>query len=421
MKRRDFLGSIKKVAAISALSSVPSGRLFAAPEDYMGRFFVTVQAEGAWDVASFCDPKSNIPDEKIINTWAQTAEIQTMGNLHYAPVANNQKFFEKHYQKMLVINGIDSQTNSHSTGVLHNWSGRNSAGYPSLTALFAATHASQLPLSYLNYGGYAETSHLIRYTRLNDVNALLSVLTPNILPWDRNQTFQHPDMLALVKEHQQARLQRLRTQTHNLPRTQYAMDAYYSARENAGGLEDFAAVIPPEDELQSNQLMQQMQITALAFKSGTACSADIVLKGFDTHAFHDRDQWPLLSELTTGIDYLWDYAEEQGIADRLTVLIASDFARTPWYNSSEGKDHWAVGSAIIMEKNASWGNRFIAGTDAMQNAVTINPSTLQPASSGKIIYPKHIHQAMRDYLGISGGAIDDAFPLNNTENFNFFS
>ena len=421
IKRRDLLASMHKIAGAVALGSLPTGRLFAAPEDYSGRLFVTVQAEGAWDVASFCDPKSNPAGEGIINTWAQTGEIQTAGNLRYAPVGGNAAFFDKHYAKMMVINGIDSQTNSHSTGVLHNWSGRNSAGFPSLTALFAATHAPELPLSYLNYGGYAETARLIRYTRLNDVRALLSVLTPNVLPWDREQTFQNPDMLAMVKEHQQARLDRLRSNPNNLPRTQYAMDAYYSARQNASGLEDFAAVIPPDDQLQSNRLMQQMQITALAFKSGVACSADVVLGGFDTHADHDRDQMPKLAELTAGIDYLWDYAEEQGIADRLTVLIASDFARTPWYNSSAGKDHWSVGSAIVMEKNASWGNRLVAGTDDMQHALKVDANSLQASDGGSVIYPKHIHQAMRDHLGITGSAIDDAFPLSVAERFNFFS
>lgn len=420
MKRRDLLTSLQKIAAVGAASSLPTGRLFAAPDAYTGRFFVTVQAEGAWDVSSFCDPKINIPGEQKINYWADSAQVQTAGNIQYAPVANNQAFFDKHYSNMLVINGIDSQTNSHSTGVLHNWSGRNSAGYPSLTALFAKTHAPNLPLSYLNYGGYAETARLIRYTRLNDVRALLSVLTPNVLPWDRESTFQHPNALAMIKAHQQARLERLRSQQDLLPRAQYAMDAYYDARANADGLEGFAAVIPPDDQLQSDRFMQQMQITTLAFKSGAACSADVVLNGFDTHSNHDQDHMPRLAELTNGLDYLWDYAEEQGIADRLTVLVSSDFSRTPWYNSSNGKDHWAIGSALVMEQGASWANRMVGSTDEGQNAHTLDPATLTRSSTGSIIYPKHIHQAMRDYLGITASPVDDAFPLNNAESFNFW-
>ena len=49
------------------------------------------------------------------------------------------------------------------------------------------------------------------------------------------------------------------------------------------------------------------------------------------------------------IDYLWDYAERHGVANRMVVVIGSDFGRTNFYNSAEGKDHWPIGSYIVME------------------------------------------------------------------------
>lgn len=36
-------------------------------------------------------------------------------------VANNRAFFERFYRDMLVINGIDTQTNSHDDGRRHTW------------------------------------------------------------------------------------------------------------------------------------------------------------------------------------------------------------------------------------------------------------------------------------------------------------
>ena len=57
---------------------------------------------------------------------------------------------------MLVINGVDAQTNSHTVGIVHNWSGRNSEGYPTTTALLAAHYAPDLlTVPYLNFGGYS--------------------------------------------------------------------------------------------------------------------------------------------------------------------------------------------------------------------------------------------------------------------------
>ncbi len=430
MKRRDLckLGLASGAAGLLC----PSARVFAAPEDYQGRLLVTLQAAGAWDVSSFCDPKENQQGEPIINHWSSNGgTVQTAGNLAFAPFANNASFFNKYYQDMLVINGIDAQTNAHSTGILHNWSGRNSAGFPSLTAMFAAVNAPALPLAYMNFGGYAETARLIRYTRLNDINSLLGVLSPNAPAWDRTQTFVSPDIESLVLQRQQERLQRLRSRSGNLPRKQYGMDAYYQARSSSQGLQDFADYIPASDELEgpvavtpevNSNLRSQIQTALLAFQSGAGCSADLHLFGFDTHSDHDAEHEPLLAHLTDSIDYFWTYAQSLGLAHRITLVVASDFARTPYYNSSDGKDHWPIGSAVIMERGAAWGNKVVGATDFQQNALSINPQTMVPDSeNGTVIYPKHVHKALRRYLGLADNPLLGNFPFNNTEDIAFFN
>jgi len=427
MKRRSLL---KLAAAGSTLCATPFARVYAAPEPYDGRIFVTVQAAGAWDVTSFCDPKLNVPGELEINHWAQSGEIQTEGNILFAPFGNNNRFFQKYKNYMMVINGVDSQTNAHTVGETHTWSGRNSAGYPSLTSLFAKANAPDVPMSYINFGGYGETAKIIRSSRLDNVDALLNVLQPNAIPERDNsdETYRYPSVLNRIQQAQQERLKRHLATENSLPRKKFKMEAYYDARANSSILERFASVIPPADQLQgrlaigqvtNSNLLQQVQIAVLAFKSGVSSAADFFLNGFDTHSNHDRDHEPLLSHLLDGIDYLWDYAEELGIADRLTVMISSDFGRTPFYNDSNGKDHWPVTSAVLMEKDAPWGNRVIGLTDEGHNALSINPGTLQrDDSNGTKIYPKHIHKAVRDYLGIG---YQPFFPFNNTEDFDFFN
>ncbi len=425
MKRRQLF----KHALCSGLAlALPGGRLFAAPEDYSGRFFVTLQATGAWDVASFCDPKINQLGERAITQWSNQSEIQLAGNIPYAAFANNAEFFTRHYQKILVVNGVDAQTNAHSTGVLHNWSGRNSAGFPSLTALFAAINAPNLPLAYINFGGYAETAKLIRYTRLNDINSLRAVLNPNTPSWKPEGFYRAPETHNLVQQKQQERLQRLRTQDTLLPHQQYTMDAYYKARQNAVKLTDFAEVIPSSQDLEgpvmvgnnNSYLRTQMQVSLLAFQSGTACSADISLNGFDTHSNNDANHAPVLGHLTDSLDYFWQYAEALGIADRITLMISSDFARTPYYNSSNGKDHWPIGSTLFMESNPVWGNRVVGATDEIQNALNLNADTLLQDVNGITLYPKHIHQAVRNYLGINNHAITAPFAFANTESLALF-
>ena len=87
--------------------------------------------------------------EKKINYWANNDKIQRVGGISYAPIGNIDWFFQKYANRMLVINGIDAQTNSHDTGIIHSWTGRNTLGAPSITALFAAAKAPNLPMTYV--------------------------------------------------------------------------------------------------------------------------------------------------------------------------------------------------------------------------------------------------------------------------------
>ena len=398
--------------------------------DYRGKLFVFVQTDGGWDPTSFCDPKANTPGEPIINHWAERDDVRQAGNLAYAPFARNAAFFDKYHRRMLIINGVDAQTNSHTVGIVHNWSGRNSEGYPTTTALLAAHYASALPVPYLSFGGFSATSGLTRFTRIDDAGLLRSIANP-ANPEGFDSAFEVADW-KLMESYRAATAERLEA-TPNLLPSDALHRSFYRSAFAAEGLQAYADAIPPEDELQHEEryegvggsfwtsLRRQAQLTVLAFKTGVAVSADLWLGGFDTHAHHDPDHEWLLGNLTDSVDYLWDYAEEQGVADRMVVVIGSDFGRTNFYNSQDGKDHWPIGSFVIMEKNQPWTGRAVGETDGLHFAQRINPRTLRRDDrSGTIIYPKHVHKALRRYLGVedSPGAL--RFPFNNTEDFSFF-
>lgn len=422
MNRRRFLNLMGYASAAAALpfSMKTQAEPFAP---YEGELLVTVQANGGWDVSSFCDPKLNTESE-LINNWAAGMtwdDLPRAGNIPYAPFANNTSLFENLGEYMLVINGVDMQTNSHKTGRIHTWSGRTASGYPSLTSLFAATTAPNLPVSYINFGGYAETARLIRYSRIDKVGELRSVLEPNKAGSanGRQQSYYPANDLDLIIQAQQARLARLKDNPNILPRQAYAMDSYYEAKPYVSALEQFAAVIPADNEIESSKSLSQAQIAVLSFKAGVTCAADIELGGYDTHANHDSLHSTALSNMGELLEYLWSYAEQHGVADRMTVLVGSDFARTPYYNNGAGKNHWPVGSYLIMRKNASWTNRVLGASDENQNAMTINPHTLAVENSGdsRIIHPMHVHSALRRQLNLAVGS----FPFTNVEEFDFFN
>ena len=346
MRRRELLEGLLATAG----GAVAGFRLpFADAADYLGKLFVFVQADGGWDPTSFCDPKANTPGEPVINHWAERDEIREAGNIAYAPFANNQAFFEKYYRRMLVINGVDAQTNSHTVGIVHNWSGRNSEGYPAMTALLAAGYGADLPVAYLSFGGYSRTGGTIRYTRLNNAELLRSIATPDIA--DEEHRYIGEADWASLRSRRALTAERLASAPGLLPMEARNRALYRSAFAASEGLKAYADAIPAADQLEQpvefttssgttyrSELRRQAQLAVLAFKTGVAVSADMWLGGFDTHDDHDVDQGALMANLTDSVDYLWDYAEAHGVADRLVVVMGSDFGRTNFYNSQDGKD-----------------------------------------------------------------------------------
>ena len=434
MQRRDFLKAGLFLGTATLHLRTP--RLYAAPfEGYKGKLLVTLQCDGGWDVTSFCDPKTNQPGEKEITHWSKTKETRNIGNLIYAPYAKNQSFFEKHYKDMLVINGVDMQTNSHTTGVLHNWSGRNSEGFPTLTAMFAANNAPEQPLSYINFGGFAQTANLIRFNRFQNIGDLTNLLEPEYQCCPNDNDEERPPLkrsqeIERIRDLRKQKTRRMLEQIDLLGRDKYNLQAFNDALSFKDNLKEFKSYLPKSEELEGNisvstdtmsNLRDQIKLTAAAFQSGLTSAADLYIGGFDTHSTHDSLHEPLLAFATDAIQLFWQIAEEKGIADRVTLVIGSDFGRTPHYNGTNGKDHWPIGSIVIMEKNAPWANQIIGNTDEGHNAQKINPDTLKTdEKNGTIIYPKHVHKALRRYLGLENSFAEKDLEFSNTEDFNFF-
>lgn len=428
MNRRLVLQRMLTGAAWLGLSPLLGNQAF-AQTGFNGKFLLTVQIDGGWDVSSFCDPKANVAGEKVINNWARNKSIGTAGNLLYAPFGGNQKFFERYYDRMLVINGVDMQTNSHDTGKTTTWSGRLAQGYPSHTALYAATHAPDKALAYLAMGGWGNTESIINSTRIDNTSSLESMIYPNNYNTRTGAALVSNADYARITALQQKVMQRKIAEGTLLPQDTINRADYALAMAGVTDLKALGELIPSGTELQKSRsaggltsnLHPRIQTALLAFKSGLCVAADVVDTGYDTHETHDARHEGLLANAVDGIDYLWTYAEQLGIADRLLVVIGSDFSRTPYYNANQGKDHWNIGSYVIMEKNKSYTNRVVGETDGAQNAKKIGVATLKrDDSKGTQLVTGHVHKALRAYLGLSGTAYDRQFPLSVTEDFRFF-
>jgi len=93
------------------------------------------------------------------------------------------------------------------------------------------------------------------------------------------------------------------------------------------------------------------------------------------------------------------------------MMIGSDFARTPRYNTGNGKDHWSVGSMMILGPGIK-GNRVLGATTEEQKATNFNLQTLQVDDAVSTrLRPEHIHNNLRKLAGIDEHPLAKKFKL----------
>ncbi|GJM14027.1 MAG: hypothetical protein DHS20C12_24300 [Pseudohongiella sp.] len=419
MNRREF-SKLLGMAGLGATAGLPLN-LARAAEPYSGPFYINIAAIGGWDVTSFCDPKSNVAGESTINNWADSASIEQVGNIAYAPIGDNKAFFERFYQDMLVINGIDTQTNSHDDGRRHTWSGRLGFGYPSFGAIASNAIGPELPLSLVHAAGYSETAGIARFSRLQNPDVIRNLVNDSVVQDGSNVYGLFEDSeLDLITQYQDSRLARLQGSDHLLPRQIDGMNSLQLANATRDDLKLFADLLP--NSFEGGRTNQAAQLALIAYQSGLCVSCQLGVSGFDTHQDHDDDHFGYMAELTDLVTYIFDTAEAGGFADKIVITLGSDFGRKPYYNSGGGKDHWPIGSAMFIQQGAAWGNRVVGATDDLHNALKINPSTLQvdSSSAGVGLEPKHLQQAIRELAGVENSAAALQFPLD-AEAIDFFN
>lgn len=406
MKRRQFIKGLAAAGAAVSSSTLTLNQAMAQGAD---RFWVFINASGGWDTTQVCDPKGNtVPysEERGAVNRFDTADIRQLGNIRYAPYPSSIEpdtdwldvFFRNHYHRLTVFNGVNYQTNSHSTGRRKFFTGSSEPTMPVTAALVAAPYGASQPMAFYDGGGVNTTGGVVSASRLSDTSLITRLTTPN--PYMPSEIFDD------IKSTGDQQLQGLINSAVS-ENTQDAMEKFQDARLGNQGLDQLLSRMPANP---SGGLKFKAEIAAAAFASGLSTSANMDSGGFDTHNDHDRRQTNALGTFLEGIDHLWSELERQGISDRTTVVIGGDFSRTPYYNDRAGKDHWSVGSIMAMGAGVP-GNRVIGASDHQFKARKINPNTLQLDDNGVYLTPGHINKSLRRLAGLTGSALDREFPL----------
>lgn len=424
MERRDFL----KLSAYSglALAAPFAPRTAEAADPYAGKFFIYIHAGGGWDPTSLIDPKGREGDRAMNNAFT---EIRSAGNIRYpAGIYNPQagqmgaagfsifggqdqypNFFEKHYQRLTVINGIDVGTNDHDGGTRAMASGELREGFPSYAALFASQVAKDKPMAYFGGGGYTFTGGLVPVTRANNVRALQDAAYPNRWYAD-DVTFHSEKTMKRITDAQRLRNQRL-IQGATLNRYRSIWNTLFTVRDGDNEMKRLTDLLG-DVQLTGDNIQRQARLALVAYRAGLAASASLSYGGFDTHNNHDQQHIPQLRELLYYVDWIYEEIGNQGIDhNKVVILVGSDFGRTPFYNATNGKDHWSISSMFALGGGVP-GNQRLGESTYDHRAKKVNPQTLAVDDAAGIrITPTHVSHALRGLLGISESAGAKAFPI----------
>jgi len=430
MDRRRFL-SLSVLAGLVSGVTLSERKLFAqsmpaTAQPYTGRFFLFVNAGGGWDPTMVCDPKGGEVNRLFMS--ATPADFTRVNGIPVAPVTyaseggfTNQQFFDRFSDKILVLNGVDMQTNNHDSGNRYTWSGKLEDGYPPLAALIAASLAPGSPLGFLSNGGYENTQGVVPLTRVNDLGTISRIAFPNRPdPTRMDSRYLSDATRARIQQAQNARLGALAT-AQTLPLYQASMRQLLGTRGGGNLLERLMMFLPTNDALNrsNNPIYRQGLVALAAYQAGVTAAANLDTGGFDTHGDHDNNQSNALGRLLKGVFDLWAEVERVGLQDRVTIMIGSDFGRTPFYNQGRGKDHWSVTSMMMIGAPRTG---VIGASDDRFRARGINPTTLEVDDNSQVrLDPKSVHASLRRMAGIDQSEFARQFPLYAQNNINLFA
>lgn len=323
------------------------------------------------------------------------------------------------------VNGMFMEVTAHELAVNYMYTGQlslsRSREYPAFMALMA-DQASSFPAHILlggpmPLGSTRETNPPLQALDSDLLNMMMAGPKYQESPGDllmQTQSIAAAD--SLIASLNQGFLNRLGAQS------QQSVSAWTNAEQ---GLPDFYA---KNFHLQMNvdplagdygfsledkgSLEAKTAAGYLAIKSGISRFVTISMDGFDTHQNHSSLHLPLMNRVAVALnrlvtDLLTTPDSHPGaqpgdtLADNTTILLMSEFNRTPIYNQQGGTDHWTTSNAILMGRGVR-ANQAFGSTDQEGFALNRagNARVLNSTDTG-VLLPNHLAAAVLKHFGFA--------------------
>jgi hypothetical protein len=354
-------------------------------------FLVMLMADGGWDPTQTLDVHDPLDatdgidvDVDPVISGLPASQIATVGGITYVSNPTTRPavdaFFTNWATKTCVVNGIGTRSTSHDQSRQLVLTGYLDPTRADFAVISAAKNGADMPLPHLllsgqSFGGQfaglsgrlgGQMGTAIAYNRLAEggtlaVSALGEAYVQQALEWERLLAEQAPPS---------------------------AVSGKLAAFKDASGRADQLTARRAASTWNSGQNLATS--LANAFKSGLTTSVTVnPFGGFDTHSDNTQQNqsWDSVMSYVDGL--VTGLSQQPGLLaptllDETTVVVCSEFGRTPELNGDNGKDHHPWTSMLLVGKGVKGGTT-VGLTDGNQEGVKTNLATGMPDDTGVVI------------------------------------
>lgn len=429
LRRRTFLKAAAGFSGASLFGGL-SFKAFAqatnlAPAD---RCFVFAYFSGGWDSLLALDPRDpnvftadRITETRILpgysllsgDTSFPTSVVTPATRMGAAP--SNIQFgpaigrLADHYDLMAVVRGINMNTVAHEVGFRYFLTGKEPNGAAARGSTTATEIVGQMkpnnPVPNVAYGIETYNDRYPGYANALSVSRsadLLLTLAPSPTPLDseiekqlvnlRGQPVtceaQAYDTRGLISQYRDSRGQMTQVLSNKLDNAFRFERPENAAVRAAYGL----AASGPYDSAAG-----RTALVATALKQGISqCVSINLVGGLDTHfgsqvthAQNQRTGWNALADLVTDLRSS-PHPAGGNFMEHTTILVFSEFSRTPLINGAGGRDHHLTNACLLMGAGIKHNVVFGRSGDIGMSPGRVSRLTGLPDANGMTIMPEDV-------------------------------
>jgi uncharacterized protein (DUF1501 family) len=400
LNRRQFL---KGVGAACLATALPARAETTAP------FFLLVYASGGWDPTMVFDPKT---DSSYVSQEAGWAKATGAGNVAYVDHPDRpavKAFFESYGKNAAIVNGITSGSMDKTTAI-RNMFGAVPKGKHrpvdwltyytvSTNPVCAMPHtvidAPYLPGEYTSAVVRLTSKSIDEYTSAIPNAATLGATGETALAAFRKN--------AYAKFYQAAASDSLDSEKLVALRNAYAREPLMTS-----GVNEIETTLgaPGAD----STFVRHGKMAVELFATGRSQAVSLQAGRDDLWDTSGGDHFAIQSQnyqdLFEGLNSILGYAQQRGIASKLTVMVMSERGRAPLLNAAGGKSPWAFTSVLLW--GAGIASTVVGTTDPALRGQRIEPifgTAPQGGKGGVLLEVGHIMAAYYLKTNVPGSLI----------------